>query len=139
MSPEVAALHPDIFTVDFWKGAREHRLTVPQCSKCGAFTFPPNGFCHVCRKQEFTWIDLPGTGTVFSFTVTRQALIPQFAEYVPFVVAVIQVDGADDVRLITNIVSVDPADVQIGSRVRVQWDDIHENTTIPRFVLDAQA
>jgi uncharacterized OB-fold protein len=133
-SHELAHLSPDSWTVHFWEAAHEHRLTCAKCDNCGTFRMPPAPFCYVCRSQDTSFPTLAGTGSVYSFTIARHPAIPQLKDAVPYVVAVIDVDGAPGARLISNIIGVDPDAVTIGMKVRVTWDDVSAETTIPRFV-----
>ncbi len=130
----LAHLAPDPWTEPFWLATREHRMVAPRCKQCSAFRMPPTPFCWKCRTQEVDWVELSGRGTVYTFNVTRQALVPFLRGAVPYVVAVIELEGAPGVRLISNVIDVDPALVRIGMPVRVAWDDIDDNVTIPRFV-----
>jgi len=132
-----AELGPDAWTQPFWAAAREHRLAVPRCDNCQTFRYPPAPFCHACRHQDVTFADLPGTGTVYTFTVVRHAVVPELRDHLPYVVAVVTVDGAPGVRLIANLVESDPDAVTIGARVEVVWDDVNPDVTIPRFRLAA--
>ena len=70
----IVSLHADRWTAPFWEAARGHRLVAPRCMTCGAFRLPPAPFCWRCRAQDVEWVELSGRGTVYSFTVTRQAL-----------------------------------------------------------------
>ena len=54
----------------------------------------PGAVCPRCRSVESQWSALPGTGTVFTFTVVRQAFIPALTETIPYVVAALDLDGA---------------------------------------------
>ena len=69
--------------------------------------------CFVCQHQEFEWVELPGTGTIYTFTVVRHALSPQLADVVPYVSGVIELDGTQGAgaRMIANIVDCDPETV----------------------------
>ena len=136
--PEIAALNPDTWTAPFWEAALEHRLVAPRCTACNAFRLPPAPFCWRCRKQEAEWVELTGEGTVYTFTITRRALIPQLEGCIPYVVVVVDLDGAPGARLIGNLLGSDPDTVHIGMRVRVQWDDVTDDTTIPRFVANGE-
>ena len=129
----MAYLSPDVWTEPFWTAASEHRLVAPKCTSCGEFRMPPAPFCWSCRGQDVEWVELPGRGTVYTFTVTRQALIPQLKGSVPYVVAVVDLEGAPGARLVGNIVDVDPDTVCVGMAVTVTWDDLDEHTTIPRW------
>jgi uncharacterized OB-fold protein len=130
----MADLAPDEWTAPFWQAASEHRLVAPKCTVCGAFRMPPAPFCWNCRNQDVEWVELSGRGTVFTFIITRQPLIPQLKDAVPNVVAVIDLDGAPGCRLVSNVLQIDPEAVEIGLAVKVAWDDIDDHATIPRFV-----
>ena len=120
----LGALHPDSFTEPFWAAVAEHRLTCARCASCGTFRMPPSAFCPHCRAQEVVWEELSGRGTVFSFTVARHALTPDLAGYLPYVVAVVDIDGAPGARLIGNVVGTEVEDVRIGMPVEVVWEDV---------------
>jgi uncharacterized OB-fold protein len=130
----IASIHPDVWTLPFWEAARDHRLVAPQCVACGAFRLPPAPFCWRCRTQDVSWVELSGRGTVYTYTVTRQALIPLLQDAVPYVAAVIELEGAPGVRLASNIVDVDPDSVHVGMTVALAWDDLDNGVTLPRFL-----
>jgi acetyl-CoA acetyltransferase len=77
-----------------------------------------------------------GRATVAGFTVNHQQWLPAFPP--PYVVAVVALDEDPSVRLTTNIVGCDPADVAIGMRVRVIFEP-HEELWIPLFEPDPGA
>ena len=130
----MANLSPDEWTLPFWQAASEHRLVAPKCIHCGAFRMPPSPFCWQCRRQEVEWVELSGRGTVYTFVIARQALIPQLADAMPNVVAVVVLDDAPGCRLVGNVLQIEPEAVEIGMPVVVAWDDIDDTVTIPRFV-----
>jgi uncharacterized OB-fold protein len=49
------------------------------------------------------------------------------------VIAVIALEGAGGVRMISNIVGVDADAVRIGMPVEVVWEDMSAELAIPRF------
>lgn len=57
-----------------------------------------------------------GTGTVYSFIIVRQALVP--GHDVPHVIAMVQLDEQDDL-LVSGVLRSPVDDVAIGMRVRV--------------------
>jgi uncharacterized OB-fold protein len=88
------------------------------------------------------WVELPGTGTVYTFTVVRHPLRPNLSEAVPYVSGVIELDGTQGAgaRLIANIVDCDPDRVRVGDRVRVVWDKISDTLSLFRFApIDARS
>jgi uncharacterized OB-fold protein len=122
-------------TEPFWAAAAEHRLVVPRCTSCGTYRLPPTPFCFNCRAQDVEWIDHDGTGEIYSFTVIRHAVIPQVAEALPFVAAVVELPGTGGCRLVGNVVDCDPAGVRIGLPVTLDWYDVREGESVPVFRL----
>jgi len=128
----LAQLSPDAWTEPFWLAAAEHRLIVPRCGTCGTYRMPPGPFCPVCRSQAVDWQEVSGRGTVYSYTVARHALIPELAGSLPYVVGVIELDGAPGVRLVANVIDTPVATVTIGLRVELVWEDV-DGISIYRF------
>jgi uncharacterized OB-fold protein len=131
--PELAVLTPDSWTEPFWRAAAEHRLIVPRCRACGTFRMPPSPFCWACQSSDLDWIEHAGDGSVYSFTVVRHAVVPQVATALPYVVAVVELADAGGVRLVSNVVDIDPELVSIGLAVTVVWDDVSDGVAVPRF------
>jgi hypothetical protein len=125
----------DEATQPFWDAALEGRLVAPKCTSCGTFVLPPAPRCFKCRGETFEYVDLPGTGTIYSFTVVRHPLSPHLKEIVPYVSGVVDLDGTQGAgaRLIANIIDVDPAIVAIGDRVEIWFDRVSDTLAVPRF------
>jgi hypothetical protein len=79
--------------------------------------------------------ELPGTGTVYTFTVVRHPLRPQLQEAVPYVSAIIELDGTQGAgaRIQANVIDCDPDLVRIGDKVKVEFEQISETFAVPRF------
>jgi hypothetical protein len=124
----------DASTQPFWDAAAEGRLSAPRCTVDGTVVLPPQPFCFTCQSQSFEWVDLPGTGTIYTFTVVRHPLAPQLAYVVPYVSGVIELDGTQGAgaRLMLNITDADPETVKIGDKVRVWFDQVSETLPLPR-------
>lgn len=125
----------DPWTGSFWSAAKEERLTCAQCADCSRFRMPPTPFCPHCRSQAIDWPTLPGTGTVYSFTLVERAVLPGTEDCIPYVPAVIDLDGVSSARLISNIVDSDVAAIRIGARVKAVFDHFADGSAVPRFVL----
>jgi uncharacterized OB-fold protein len=122
-------------TEPFWEAARNDRLIAPRCRVCGTFRLPPAPLCWVCHTQDVDWIELPGTGTVYTFTVVRHPLHPDLAAVCPYVSGVVELDGTQGAgaRMVVNIVDCDPDDMKIGTRVRVEFEHSGDELSTPRF------
>jgi uncharacterized OB-fold protein len=129
---ELAQLNPNAWTAPFWAAAAEGRLRIPRCPSCEAIRMPPGPCCWRCHGTALDWKEVPGTGRVHTFTVTRRAFHRALAGCVPYVLAVIELDDADGARVISNVVDIYPNDVRVELRVEVVWDRAGE-AVIPRF------
>jgi len=115
----------------YWFAAGEGRLVAQQCDRCGTHRWPPAWACYVCQSLEWSWNELPGTGTVFSYTWANH----RPAEIELYNVSVIEVDGTrgDPVRLMTRVVEVDEATLRCGLPVHVIFQAFDDQIAIPFF------
>jgi uncharacterized OB-fold protein len=118
----------------FWDACRRHELRVQRCAECGSFQFPPLPSCPSCVSLDMQWVELSGRGAVYSFTIARHAVHPAFVD-LPYVIALVELEGAGGARLTTRLVDCDPADVRVGTPVEVVFRDLSEGITLPLFRL----
>ena len=121
-------------TKPFWDAARAHRLSIPRCNACGKHHFYPRELCPHCHSADLEWVDVSGKGEIYSYTIARKPAGPVFAADVPYVIAMIALDEGP--RMLTNIVTDDFETVRISDRVRVHFDDVTPDLTLPKFELD---
>lgn len=121
----------DAITLPFWQAAAEHRLVVQRCTGCGHTRLPPAPVCPECRSADSDWKALSGRGEVYTYTVVHRPLAAN--QKLPFVIAVIALEGGGGVRLISNLVEVEPQHVSIGMAVEVVWEDMGPELALPRF------
>jgi uncharacterized protein len=119
----------------FWDHALKGRLTAAKCRHCGTCHIPPQPYCFVCQHREHDWIELPGTGTIYTFTVVRHPLRPHLAEAVPYAAGIIELDGTQGAgaRLQANIIDCDPDKLRIGDKVEVVFEKVSDTLAVPRF------
>ena len=125
---------PDLDTQPFWDACREHELRAQRCTSCGRFRWPPQGFCPSCYSWEHEWSQLSGLGTVKSFSVVHHSAVPSFKDSLPYVVAVIALEGTDDhVDIVSNVVGCPWEDIKVGMRVEVAFSDVSADATLHQF------
>jgi uncharacterized OB-fold protein len=122
---------PDKDSEVYWEGARRHELLLQRCGACQKFRFYPRSVCPFCLSDTFEWTESTGRGTVYSFTVIHRAPSRAFQGKVPYVLALIELD--EGIRMMSNVVDTDPAEVRIGMRVEVVFDDVTSEVTLPKF------
>ena len=118
-------------TAEYWAAAREHRFVIQRCNSCGEHQFYPLGVCSNCLSSELEWREASGNGTIYSYSVNHRAPHPGFADDLPFVLAIVELEEGP--RMMTNIVVSDPDSVTIGMAVTVTFDDVTDQVTLPKF------
>jgi uncharacterized OB-fold protein len=113
----------------FWEGVDRGELLIQKCSSCGRLRHPPRPMCPNCQSLEWETVPSSGKGEVFSFIIPHYPQVP-FFEY-PYVVAVVALE--EGTRLISNVVDVDPHDVEIGMPVEVKFVKVDGELTLPLF------
>lgn len=122
---------PDGDTKEFWDGAKKHELLVQKCSQCDSYRYPPSPICPKCFSSNFKWEKVSGKGEVYSFTIVRVAVRPEWTSDVPYALATIRLD--EGVRMVSDIIDCPVDNVKIGMRVQVAFDDVTEQFTLPKF------
>ncbi|MCX6006736.1 MAG: Zn-ribbon domain-containing OB-fold protein, partial [Chloroflexi bacterium] len=70
------------------------KITAAKCPKCGFVNFPPRSVCPKCFSKIEDLVELPGTGTLVTFTQVHYDSAVQ-AVKPPYAIGVIKMDGAD--------------------------------------------
>ena len=134
---DLPALDPSVQddAAPFWEATGEHRLVLPRCRHCSTFIWYPRGYCPACSSFDVDWVELDGTGEIYSFSIPRRGQ-GAYRDAAPYVVAYVELDvpGSDPgPRIITNIVDCDPASVSVGQRVTAVFDDTDSGHALVRF------
>ena len=108
---------PTEMTKPFWDGLSEGKLRLQHCGDCDKYQYPPETFCFHCGSLKVEWKDASGKGKVHTFITVHQRYHAAFADLIPYNVSVIEL--AEGPRLVSNVESIAPEDVQIGMPVRV--------------------
>ncbi|KUO08725.1 bifunctional MaoC family dehydratase N-terminal/OB-fold nucleic acid binding domain-containing protein [Streptomyces sp. DSM 15324] len=113
----------------FWEGVREHRLLLQRCAGCAALRFPWLPGCPSCGSPEWDTVEASGAGTVFSYVVLHHPPFPAFEP--PY--AVVLVELAEGVRIVSGVVGTPYDKVRIGMPVRLEFRRYDEELTLPVF------
>ena len=114
----------------FWTGGERGELMIAHCDACDHAIHPPELVCPVCLSRSVTPRAAAGTGVVHSYTVNHQAWLPGLK--VPYVLAVVDLDGESGVRLTAELIDIDPDSVAIDQRVAIDFLQA-EDVWIPQF------
>ena len=113
----------------FWDAARDHRLVAQRCVGCGRLRHPPRPMCPHCHSLDFEIADLSGDGVVYSFALLHH---PQNAAFeYPIMAALIDLE--EGVRVVSNLVEIDPDEIAIGMPVTVDYRATRNEGIVPVF------
>jgi hypothetical protein len=85
--------------------------------------------CPHCRSLEFEASELSGQGTLYSYAVLHHPRNPAF-DY-PVLAALVDLD--EGIRLVSNLVDVEPAGIRIGMRLEVTFVPTAGDRSVPVF------
>ena len=122
---------PTPTTRPFWDALADDRVLLQRCGRCSAWVHHPRVRCPVCLSDALAWHEVAGTGVVHTFTVARFPTAPPFADQVPQLLAVVELD--EGVRMTTTLVDAKPEDLRVGVPVTPVFDHGSDGITLLRF------
>ena len=133
-APERPLPTPTRESQPYWDGLREGRFLLQYCSSCGKVRHYPRPVCPHCFSMESTFREAPTGGAVHSWTVCHHPFNFFFKASVPYIVALVDMDAG--VRVNAQLRGVAPESLKIGQRVRLAFDPVNEQVTLPVFVAE---
>jgi len=127
----------------FYEATRTGVLKIQRCVDTRRWIFPPRPVSPWGAHRAPEWAEIEGKGTLWSFVVPHPPLLPYFAERAPYNVILVALDADPTIRLTGNLLreeggsigAFDAAQIEIGARVRVVFDRLDDEWTLPRWVL----
>jgi uncharacterized OB-fold protein len=116
---EISLVNPDPEAKAYFDGLAGGVILVQHCADCDSRQFPPRMHCIRCVGREISWEEISGDGTVYAKTINRRAPEPAFEKFLPYVVALVDLDAG--VRVMARA-DCPAGDVITGTRVRVFAD-----------------
>lgn len=105
-------------------------LRILRCRGCDFYIHPPGPVCPRCLSSRVEPRPVGGRGRVHSYTVNFQPWRPELAD--PYVIAVVELEEQQGLRLLSNIVGCPVEDVAIGMEVEVTFE-AHGDVYLPFF------
>jgi len=117
----------------FWDGCKEHKLLFQKCHNCGLVRWPPSIICPACYSKDTEVIEATGKGKIYTYAVYHQAYHHGFESEVPYVTAVIELEEGP--HFLSNIIDCEPGKLDCDMPVKVVWEDITQEFSLPKFEL----
>ena len=106
-------------------------LSIQRCRGCGGHIFYPRPACPACGSVELEWTEVSGRGTLFSFTIARRPTARDFADKVPYAIAIVELQEGP--HMATNLVGCDPETLRIGQPVEAVFEDVSDAISLVHF------
>jgi uncharacterized OB-fold protein len=116
-------------TRPFWDACTEGRFLIPRCNSCGQHFFRPEVACTHCFSTDWQWAEASGRGSLYSYSIVHKAPAPGFKT--PFVLAVVEIE--EGCFMFSNLIGCEDADMRIGMRLSVSFDNVAPGVDLPRF------
>jgi uncharacterized protein len=111
----------------YFEAAGQGKLLLKKCNDCKEVHHFPRGVCPFCFSTKLDWVEAKGTGTIYSYSVTRRA------GPIPYCIAYVTLD--EGISVLTNIVDCDLDTVKIGQKVKLTFKKTENGTSMPMFAL----
>ena len=118
----------------YWDGMREGRFMLQHCASCGKVRHYPRPVCPHCFSMESEFKEAPTGGTIHAWTVCHHPFNFFFKAQSPFIVALVDMEAG--VRVNAPLRGVDAAGLKLGQKVRLQFEPVSKEVTLPYFVAD---
>jgi uncharacterized protein len=123
---------PDTLNRPFWAAAKQGRLLLQHCPSCGDTRFPPGPVCPECLAGDQDWVEASGKGTLESWIDMHRAYWDGFKDNLPYRVCLVRLEEGP--VMVSSLVDT-TENMRIGAPVKVVFDAVTEDVTLPRFTL----
>lgn len=121
----IPAPHLNEGDAPYFEAAAQGKLLVKYCTDCKQYHHYPRALCPFCFSDKTEWKEAKGTGTVYSYSITRAS------GAVPYAIAYVTLD--EGVSMMTNIVECDLDTIRCGQKVTVTFRPAEGGIVIPMF------
>ncbi|OCC25146.1 hypothetical protein MB02_00140 [Croceicoccus estronivorus] len=127
------------FEAGFWRALERGELAHQNCADCGVWHFPPRWRCHC--GQPLAYRAVSGNARLWSWTVIHPPVLPAFAPFAPYPVAIAELAEAPGLRMVGPLVQtagdpinhVDPSRLTIGMPLQACIVELAEGTPWPAW------
>jgi uncharacterized OB-fold protein len=127
----------DGVSAPYWDGLRQGRLLVQHCLECGTWQFAPEWICHACHAADPPFQEVMARGEIFSWERVWHASHPALVSRVPYLVVLVRLPQAGDVRMIGNLLGDPLQEPRIGTAVSGVFEP-HQEASPPYALLQWQ-
>ena len=117
----------------YWQGLADEKLMLQRCQSCERWQWGPEWVCHRCRSFDLTFEETTAEGIIYSHQRVWHPVHPALVEQGPFVIVLVELPHADNVRIVGNLLGDPMQDLEIGTPVTGVFE--HHPNNDPPFTL----
>ncbi len=118
--------HIDGLGAEFWEATQRHELLVQRCNACENWQWGPEHICYNCHSfDDLTYERVSGRGVIYSWERSWYPVHPALADRLPYLVVLVELPDAGNVRMVGNLLGDPEQEVPIGGEVEAVFED-HE-------------
>jgi uncharacterized OB-fold protein len=113
---------PDGLDAPYWAGLREEKILLQRCADCREWQWGPEWICHHCHSEAVGFEAVGGVGRIYSYERVWHPVHPALKDQGPYVVVLVELPEAGNVRVVGNLLGDPLAEVEIGAEVRAVFE-----------------
>lgn len=120
----------DGLSAPYWEGTRRGELVIQFCKGCNHWQWGPEWICHRCNSFDLDWRKVEGRGVIYSYQRVWHPVHPALNGHGPYIVVLVELPQAGNVRMVGNLLGDPKQDVPIGAAVEAVFEP-HDNANPP--------
>jgi uncharacterized protein len=121
----------DAVSAVWFDAVEKGKLLLQRDPATGKFQFYPRAHIAGAPQREPEWIEASGKARLYSYTVVKRSVHPQFSARTPFTLALVEL--AEGPRVTSWIVDVAEDELSCDMPLKVVFREIHPGLTMPCF------
>ena len=109
---------PSSLDAPYWEGLQNNSLKLQYCQSCGSWQWGPEWICHHCLSDSLIFREVKPEGTIYSYERVWHPVHPALSEQGAYLIVLVEIPEADNVRLVGNLVGDPHQTVEIGRSVK---------------------
>jgi uncharacterized OB-fold protein len=107
----------DSLDAPYWTGLTEELIHIQRCRSCNGWQWGPEWICHHCLSFDMGWEAVEPRGHIYSWMRNWHPAHPALVGQGPYLVVLIELPQAGNVRMIGNLLGDPMQEVPIGAAV----------------------
>lgn len=124
---------PDGLDAPFWDGLQAGKILIQKCDACEQFQWGPEFVCHRCHSLDLSFVEVEGTGVIYSHERVWHPVHPSLNDHGPYIVVLVELPHADNIRFVGNLLGDPQQALEIGAAVEAVFE--HHPDNDPPFTL----